>query len=273
MPDLLAVLVGLLGGVAAVVLPRVLRSANDPIALGTVVVAVAAGVTGLAPLAPAVAVGLVIVAGSAPPRVGVPIVVAGGLLAGLAMPSGTPGHLRWVVPIVVLVVLRQSHRGRGAVAPWSLLWLWTIAAAGIHLAVPDTEQIVGVGVMVALLAAATTLGLVVAPPPDETSYLTVPLLVVWAAGVGAAGRPAAFAGAMGALGLLWALPLWRRGYRYPTPVLLGVQTGLALVAARVAGVGRSTGPAWLVAAIVVMVAMAFAAAGRSGRGEQAPPAP
>ena len=152
-----------------------------------------------------------------------------GLMLGSLLTSAGAGPLLW-----------YSYRGSGQAVTVILI---AGTAIGIYANVPDTEQIAVLGAGLAVLAMA----MIVFPPIRRTavsfeSLALVGALVVCAGAVGARGRPAAFIGVVGALGVLLAEPvagLIRRGTRAHPAVLVVIHAGAVIVASRIAGVRES----------------------------------
>ncbi len=263
MPDTLAVLVGLVAGVAGLLLPGLLRSTDDALAIGAVVLAALLGGAGLAPLAVVPAVGLVVLAGGQTLPIRVGSMVAAAALLGLAVPDPAD---RWlgvaaVVGVVVVVISVESAVGVFGSRPTLVLLAWVPVA--VYAAVPDTEEITAVGFALGVLAVGHLWG--------GRNVSTVGLagfgaLIVWASAVGARGREAAFV-TVACFAVLVLAPVahrLRRSIQWRTPAglsltLLHVFAGLLV--ARWAGLGRDVGDAAtravLVSAIVLGVGTAL----------------
>jgi hypothetical protein len=94
---------------------------------------------------------------------------------------------------------------------WVVPALLAASVAGVAAAVPDTEaafRVAGGAVALTLLSGIAAVARAPAGPPS--AWAAPAVAVVWAAGVGATGRPAAFAGTLACYGSLVALPLARR---------------------------------------------------------------
>lgn len=263
MPDTLAVLVGLVAGVAGLVLPRFLRSTDDALAIGAVALAALLGGAGLAPLAVVAAVGLLMLAGTQTLPIRVGSLAASAVLLGLAVPDSAD---RWlgvaaVVGVVVVVVSVESAVGVFGSRPTLGLLAWVPVA--VYAAVPDTEEITAVGFALGVLAVGHFWG--------GRNVSTVGLagfgaLIVWASAVGARGREAAFV-TVACLAVLVLAPVahWLRRsiqWRSPAGLTLSLLHALAgLLVARWAGLGRDVGVAAtravIVSAIVLVVGTAL----------------
>lgn len=151
--------------------------------------------------------------------------------------------------------------------------LFALSIAGVYLAVPDTEQAAALlGVILPLTVLGWPLRIAAL---GRSGAAAATALLVWAAAVGARGRPPSLVGAIACLGLLVGLPLGRamlpplgtalaRLPRHLVLILLGVaQAIIAFVGSRVAGdldkVGPAVGVAVLVAAGTVLIAATFRA--------------
>jgi hypothetical protein len=130
-------------------------------------------------------------------------------------------------------------------------------ALGIYINVPDTEQIVVLAAGLAVLA----LAMVFTPLRKMTvsfeALALIGALVVSAGAVGTRGRPAAFIGVVGALGVLLAEPLAglvRRRTHAHAVVLITIHAVVVVVASRVAGT-REAGEAVAIVAAVLAAAV------------------
>ena len=186
-----------------------------------------------------------------PPVVSVPISAGALALVASRFPSGSSERLIVATVLVaavsgaaVLVVERVSGRRSVSV-------LLAISAAGVYACVPDTEQIAVVAGLLAVLGAGY---LVFGTRLDGPNGLMLAgtalgVLLVWAGGVGAVGRPAALAGVVACLGVLLALPVaWllltplrnNRDPSVPVVILVGLQLALIYPASRLVGLEPDT---------------------------------
>ncbi len=257
-------------GAAAIVVPRRLHVHTDPAALGALLMAVALVSLDLAGIA--VALATVVAVGAT--RLEHRWWIAGLAVAwmGVSLPGYTEPRLELLVPIVAVATAATVAVGRGRVPPELVAAMTAMTALGVFAAVPDTEQAVLAASATVVLAAGAAVGptgfIVGGTSAGSTAVgsaaAALPLvLVVWAGGVGARGRPASFAGVTAAIGLLWLVGVWPRWCRtWSTRTVLAVHAALVLVASRGAGILRSETTAWAVAAGVLAVVAAIGIVGR-----------
>lgn len=139
--------------------------------------------------------------------------------------------------------------------------LWAAGAVGVFACVPDTEAIALVGSGLCVLALVSWLrGW---PPVSALGVTATAALVLAAATVGARGRPPSMAGAIGAVSIAVLAPILefavsrRRAPLHLAPVPAGaVALVTAVVAGRVAGVGRGAPGAAGLAAIIALAGLA-----------------
>ena len=156
---------------------------------------------------------------------------------------------------VLVSMTDGALRGLG-VAPL----LFAGSAAGVFLAVPDTERAaVALGVAVALVALGrASLG--------SSGAAAATALIVWITAAGSTQRPPALVGGIACLGVLVALPIGRslvrrrRSAPAASTLLAGVHGALALTASRVAGIRSDAGVAAFVAGASAVAAIAAIAA-------------
>lgn len=178
-----------------------------------------------------------------------------GLAAATLLAGGAIG---WLTPECVTELRR--HRAPS----WLPVVLLGATALGVAAAVPDTEvpwRVIGCLGAVGLLALAAP---VLRVPTAGPGVWVVPaLVVVWAASVGATGRPAAFLGTLACFGAIVALPLavritarWAQGGHVWWPVVLAAHAPLVVFGGRGAGLERGVLPALVpaVAALAGLVA-------------------
>lgn len=255
-----ALLVGLVVGVASIVVPWRLRERTDPAALSAVFVAV--GLVFLDLASAMVLVGTLVVIVASKLDHSWWVAGLGVALISVSLPGFVPDRIELLVPMVALLVCASVVFASKAVSPEAILAMTAASALGVFVAVPDTEQIVLVAAAVTVMAAAVWWGFVVI---EDSVTIALPLVfIVWAGGSGSRGRPAAFAGVTAALGLLWILAWWPSWTRRGALVgLLVVHAALVLVASRGAGILDSERNAWLIASGVLAVTALVAVAGRA----------
>lgn len=176
------------------------------------------------------------------------------LFARASMEADAPSAATWTAAGILLfactpIVLGDTQwRGTG-LGPA----LVALAAAGVFLCVPDTEQampIFGAAAGVAVIA------LAMGSPRLGASGAGLVALVLWAAIVGGAGRPGSIAGALASVVLVALEPIVRartrtvggRQGRVGAWIVLGVEGVGVFLASRVAGLEQSA----LVAAIIAL---------------------
>lgn len=175
-------------------------------------------------------------------------------LAGSA-PSPTAGAFLAAAVVVAAPAFGGVVRAQGRPLTAALL---AVSIAGIWAAVPDTEEILLVGGVLAVPLLATMVGGLdrLDAPWSLPASAAVVGPVVWAAVHGGRGRPGSMVGGVACLGVLLVEPVARRLARGPGPtrapaavagVLLVVQVAVVLVTARVAAAQADVGPAALVA--------------------------
>ena len=131
-------------------------------------------------------------------------------------------------------------------------------AMGIYVNVPDTEQIAAVGTGLTVLLLGTTLwrsAPTLATSPQSIALLST--LLITAGALGARGRPSAFIGVVGALGVLLVEPVAARlrpTTRSYALLLIIVHIPVVLVASRIAG-RRDVGAALLVTSAALLVSL------------------
>ena len=193
--------------------------------------------------------------------------LAGGWIARLTLALAT---------VAIGVAIRDFDAMRGAPgAAWLLL---TVSAAGIYLAVPDTELarvLLGVSIPFALLSIPKPLCRV-----GPAGSAAVAGLFVWVVVVGGRGRPGSVVGGLACLGILLAEPLGRRWvsavmtlktvlphqrsrrpedeYLLAAAVAAIAQAAIAIYAARIAGTQDDVLYALLVMAPVAALAVVAA---------------
>ncbi|MEQ8717515.1 MAG: hypothetical protein RIE08_07870 [Acidimicrobiales bacterium] len=138
--------------------------------------------------------------------------------------------------------------------------LWAAGAVGVFVCVPDTEAIALVGSGLVVLALVSWLR--AWPPVSSAAVIATAALVLAAAIVGARGRPPSMAGALGAVALAILAPVLetmvgrRRGRLHLGPVPAAVIVSVtAVVAGRVAGIGRGTSEATVLAVVIASVGL------------------
>jgi hypothetical protein len=186
------------------------------------------------------------------PAAGAAVIVVGTRIAGVAPLLPGRGRLA-VATIAVIAAMAWLTREttivlRLARAPgWVVPALLVGAAVGVAAAVPDTEAAFratgGLGVLLILACFALVIHAPVGPP---TAWGVAAIAVVWAAGVGAAGRPAALAGTLACYGSLVALPLATRlaarsarFHAVPWPIVLVAPVPLVVAGGRSWGLEES----------------------------------
>lgn len=205
-------------------------------------------VLGLAGLAGAAAVR------SASPQLA--LVTVGILALAASAPSRTAGGFLGAAVVVAALAVADVVAARGPALTAALL---ALSVAGVWAAVPDTEEILLVGGVLALPLVVTVAGgldrLDVRWSLPSAAAIVGP--VVWAAVVGGRGRPGSMVGGVACLGVLLVEPAARRIARRPATerppvavvvVVVAVQVGLVAITARVAATHTAVGPAALVSA-------------------------
>lgn len=198
MPDGLALLVGAIAGVGALFAAEVSRRTIELVTVAVLGLAVLVAFTPIGSVWVPLAMGLVLAGryvSLSRPEV---LVLLGAAVLAVGLPAVAPLWLQVVTGFAAAgaaFVLRSDAEVTGASAT---LGLGLISCAGIYAAAPDTEQITVVGVAV---------GIVLVVGFFRAMEIEVPFLVglaiMWAAGAGSAGRPAAMIGCLGCLGVLW----------------------------------------------------------------------
>lgn len=226
-------------GLGALALARLVGDrwppARDLGPAGAVVLAAATGyVPG--PAAAVAAVALLLGAlGRAPGRAGALVAAAAAVVDLRATPlvSGS-------VAVIAVALLAVSRRPRPA--PALLVVVAGVAAVVVWAQVPDTK-------MVVVVAPAVVLPLLPDRDRSVDRVVAAALVLVWAAGVGAEGRPAAIAGVWSAAALLAGALAWTTRApgsvppRWRAAVAAAALPGaLALLAARTVGVADAPMP-------------------------------
>jgi hypothetical protein len=205
----------------------------------------------------------------------VPVVLA--VVVGTAsacLLAANASSIAWVRGLVVAGVLLGGSAASRTDDAWGATGLppvlYAVTAAGVFVAVPDTEE------AAALLGASVPAALAAWPfgraRLGSTGAATATALLVWVAAVGARGRPPSIVGAAACLGLLVTLAAGRCLARLsgwsgtpqsaPRPVMLLVaHTAVVALASRVAGVSSELEVAAPVAAAAGVAAVAGAVAG------------
>jgi hypothetical protein len=196
-------------------------------------------------------------------------VVLGTVMVVAGLPTEGDGPLRAVSGLVLLVASTGLVASSGPVVlPPRQTPLVGVAAAGVVLAVPDTESALTV-----FGAAAVAAGSGLVPRlRDRHPVALTPLvaLVVWSVVAGSAGRDVALIGGLACLGVLLADPAARAllaltgGNRRVPPALLlvGVQIVVAGFASRLVTRSSGVAEALLLAGVVLAVAAAVLAFAR-----------
>jgi hypothetical protein len=208
------------------------------------------------------------------PHCGPPFAMAAVLIAPfatvLAVDASSTGWVRGLVGVAVVLGAPAASRTEAAWGDAGLPpVLYTITAAGVFAAVPDTEQAaVMLGASVPLGLTGWPLGHVRLGPAGAGAAVA---LLVWVAAVGGRGREPSIVGAVACLGLLATLPVggWRVrrtggsgavGRSHHVAVLVvGVHLAVVAVASRVAGISSDLDVAAPVAAATVVAALAAGA--------------
>lgn len=262
MPDGLALAVGVLAGLAGLALPRVLRSTDDSLAVAAVVLSVLMWGTDLAPFAVVLAVGLVLAWDFVAPGPGLVVLVLAGVLFGLSMRTGAEDWLGLLTGAAVVVAVWLSVAAIRAFGQLGTAFLLVSVPFTVYGSVPDTEQITGVAVALAIVVIGVALGPLQVTDRGLHAFAA---LTVWATAAGALGRHASMVGSLACFGFLltgwlwWAFRrrlLWRAWIAVP---ILPLQVLAGVVAARWAGLGSdvevAAQRALLVAAGVGVVAL------------------
>lgn len=189
---------------------------------------------------------------------------AGAVPGAVLLAFGDYGGPSWIATAAVASTVVAAPLTADADREWARagavpLW-YALSCVGLYACVPDTEEarvLVVVALAAAVLSRVPWLRTFGAPG----SYAAVGLFV-WIAAYDARGRPAAFIGAVGALGLLALEPVgrWVRARRAPLVsgssaflALLAVQAVLAASSSRIAGLAEQPRDA-LVRVLPVLIA-------------------
>ena len=181
----------------------------------------------------------VLAAGSGAVTLATTIDSAGDLPSGL-LALATLALLGWAWP-----------RVESAVGRFTAVLLFAGATLGVYATVPDTEEILLVGVVVVPALALLSWPAIAERAPSVLALLG---LVVWAAVQGGRGRPGAVMAALACLALVSAPVAARRltRSRNRRVLLLAVHAAATVVIARVAGPESSAATAALIAAPIAL---------------------
>lgn len=185
--------------------------------------------------------------------------IAGWLIVARGVSPDVPG---WWAPFVAawlalaLAVAPGTNRwaGRGITSGWALATI-----LGIYVGVPETDRIVGVGAVIAVIWLGELSGRM---RVDALIVVALDIVLVWAAVQGAVGVSGAMIAGVATLGLLVVAPIVAAVARAPRslshapwtmPVLVGLQFVFAIAVARLGGVRTTAGEATIVVVIAVAV--------------------
>lgn len=188
----------------------------------------------------------------------------------IALPPDTLAPATWMAEAAAVVILVAAPLVADADARWARTcpgagpFAFAIAAGGLFGCVPDTEE---AWVLLVVAVAAAALSLLPLPRIQHlgaAGAMASTGVFVWIAAFDARGRPAAFVGAVTALGLLVWEPLGVRiharsqAHVHRPVAMLAAHVALTAYASRVVGLEKSVGVA---VALAVPAALAGIAAG------------
>ena len=184
--------------------------------------------------------------------------VAGWVIAESTVDAGPDWQTPAAAAVLAIALLAAPAVGRwagnGVTSGWALA-----AALGLYVGVPETDHIVGVIAVLIVLFVAELAG---RARVDGWVVAGLDAVIVWAALLGAAGRPGALVAAFAMLGLLVVsapVALVGRPPREFVPsgwrpaALVALQLGFAIGVARLGGVRTTTSEALTVSAIGIAV--------------------
>jgi len=239
-----------------------MRSTSDTAAVAAVDAAAMMAGTDLAPLGLVLAVGLILLGWRAGFAIRLMTMALAAVLLGLALPRGAPDWLEIATAASALAAMRVVHKARVPFSPGPTMALLAWVPIAAYGAVPDTEQVTVVAIVVCAVAAGAALA-GTRPTPAGTAALVG--LVIWAIGVGATGRGAAAIGAYACFGVLWLGPFARMARAHirwtsSSGIILGlIHVACGVAAARFAGLETSVASAtWRVAVVLVPTMVAGA---------------
>jgi len=183
--------------------------------------------------------------------------VAGWLIVERGVSPEIPG---WWAPFVAgslaiaLAVAPGTNRwsGRGITSGWAMATI-----LGVYVGVPETDRIVGVGAVVAVIWLGELSGRM---RVDALIVAALDIVLVWAAVQGSVGRSGAMIAGVATLGLLVVAPIVAAVTRAPRsvsssqwmmPVLVGIQFVFTIAVARVGGVRTTAGEAVMTVAVAL----------------------